>query len=156
MVAVQGSVCGVPRCYIPGTKCPLAIFPLTEPSHLLIQILLSEATPDFQLLCTLVLRSGGVLCKAGQTPHLSIMCRRLTEAAKAADRASSTFDVVQGRNTSVRGTISKGHFVQGVQHPRIFGHGHIGWGHINPASICESLLLQLFFTFPVHTAINKH
>jgi hypothetical protein len=37
--------------------------------------------------------------------------------------------VVQGRDTSVWGTIDKGHFVQGMQHPRIFGRGHI-----NPAS----------------------
>jgi hypothetical protein len=41
-------------------------------------------------------------------------------------------DAVQGRDTSVRDTISKGGFVQGVQHPRIFGRGHIGRGHINP------------------------
>jgi hypothetical protein len=44
-------------------------------------------------------------------------------------------NAVQGRDTSVRDTISKGRFVQGAQHPRIFGRGHIGWGHINPASI---------------------
>jgi hypothetical protein len=43
-------------------------------------------------------------------------------------------DAVQGRDTSVRGTISKGRFVQGAQHPRIFGQGHTGRGHINPAS----------------------
>ncbi len=43
-------------------------------------------------------------------------------------------DAVQGRDMSVRGTISKGHFVQGTQHPRIFGRGLIGRGHINPAS----------------------
>jgi hypothetical protein len=29
-------------------------------------------------------------------------------------------DAVQGRDTSVRDIISKGHFVQGVQHPRTF------------------------------------
>jgi hypothetical protein len=38
-------------------------------------------------------------------------------------------DAVQGRDTLVRDTISKGGFVQGAQHPRIFGRGHI-----NPAS----------------------
>jgi hypothetical protein len=43
-------------------------------------------------------------------------------------------DAVQGRDTSVRDTISKGGFVQGAQHPRIFGRGHIGRRHINPAS----------------------
>jgi hypothetical protein len=41
-------------------------------------------------------------------------------------------DAVQGRDTSVRGTISKGRFVQGAQHPRTLGRGHIGRGHINP------------------------
>ncbi len=43
-------------------------------------------------------------------------------------------DAVQGRDTSVRGIIFKGRFVQGAQHPRTFGRGHIGRGHINPAS----------------------
>ncbi len=51
-----------------------------------------------------------------------------------ADGASCMVDAVQGRDTSVRDTISKGGFVQGAQHPRIFGRGHIGRGHINPAS----------------------
>jgi hypothetical protein len=43
-------------------------------------------------------------------------------------------DAVQGRDTSVRGTISKGRLVQGAQHPRIFSRGHIGRGHINVGS----------------------
>jgi hypothetical protein len=43
-------------------------------------------------------------------------------------------DAVQGQDTSVWDTISKGRFDQGAQHPRIFGRGHIGRGHINPAS----------------------
>jgi hypothetical protein len=43
-------------------------------------------------------------------------------------------DAVQGWETLVRGTISKGRFVQGAQHSRTFGRGHIGQGHINPAS----------------------
>jgi hypothetical protein len=42
-------------------------------------------------------------------------------------------DAVQGWDTLVRGTISKGRFVQGTQHPKTFGQGHIGRGHINPA-----------------------
>ncbi len=73
--------------------------------------------------------------EAGQTSLWSIRCRRPTEAAIAADRASFMLYAVQGRDTSVRGTISKGCFVQGGQHPRIFGRGHIGRGHINPASL---------------------
>jgi hypothetical protein len=73
--------------------------------------------------------------EAGQTPHWSIRPRRPTEAAIAADEASSMLDAVQGWDTSVRDTISKGRFVQGAQHPRIFGLWHIGMGHINPVSI---------------------
>jgi hypothetical protein len=41
--------------------------------------------------------------------------------------------VVQGRDTLVRGAISKGCFVQVAYHPRIFGRGRIGRGYINPA-----------------------
>ncbi len=37
-----------------------------------------------------------------------------------ADGASSMLDAVQGRDTLVRGTISKGRFDQGSQHPRNF------------------------------------
>ncbi len=33
----------------------------------------------------------------------------------------------------VRGKIAKGHFVQGMQHPRIFGRGHTGRGRTNIA-----------------------
>jgi hypothetical protein len=44
-------------------------------------------------------------------------------------------DAIQGRDTSVRNTISKGRFVQGAQHPRTFAGGHIGQGHINPGSV---------------------
>ncbi len=141
-------------CCILWTKCPSAI--CLWPNHPIPLIGLSEATPDFQLPRALALRSGGVLCvgraciwrwganpiilvrgigEAGQTPHWSIRCQRPTEAAIAADRASSMLDAVQGRDTSFRDTISKGRFVQGAQHPRIFGRGHIGQGHINPASL---------------------
>jgi hypothetical protein len=72
--------------------------------------------------------------EAGQTPHWFIRCRRPIEAAIAAVGASFMVDAVQGRDTSLRDTISKGGFVQGAQHPRIFGWGHFGRGHINPAS----------------------
>jgi len=33
----------------------------------------------------------------------------------------------------VRGKIAKGHFVKGMQHPRIFGRGHTGRGRTNIA-----------------------
>ncbi len=41
----------------------------------------------------------------------------------------------KGWDGSVRGKIAKGHFVQGLQHPRIFGRGHIGRGWTNIAPI---------------------
>ncbi len=39
----------------------------------------------------------------------------------------------KGWDGSVRGKIDKGHIVQGMQHPRIFGWGHIGRGWTNIA-----------------------
>jgi hypothetical protein len=56
-------------------------------------------------------------------------------------------DAVQGRDTSVRGTISKGRFVQGAQHPRIFGQGHTGRGHINPATPAPLPLLVYYMVY---------
>ncbi len=41
----------------------------------------------------------------------------------------------KGWDGSVRGKIAKGHFVQGMQHPRIFGWGHIGRGWTNIAPV---------------------
>jgi hypothetical protein len=49
----------------------------------------------------------------------------------------------QDRDTSVRGIICKGRFVQGAQRPRTFGRGHIGRGHINPAYIIHLLEFEL-------------
>ncbi len=63
-------------------------------------------------------------------------------------------DAVQGRDTSVRGTISKGRFVQGAQHPRISSREHIGRGLINPAggaSLNGELDLQSLFGLHVHS-----
>jgi hypothetical protein len=41
------------------------------------------------------------------------------------------------RDGSVRGTITKGLFVLGAQHPRIFGRGHISLGGTNIAPFFE-------------------
>jgi hypothetical protein len=41
----------------------------------------------------------------------------------------------KGWDGSVRSKIAKGHFVQGMQHPRTFDRGHIGWGWTNIAPI---------------------
>ncbi len=40
---------------------------------------------------------------------------------------------IWGWDGSVRGKIAKGDFIQGMQHPRIFGRGHIGQGRTNIA-----------------------
>jgi hypothetical protein len=50
----------------------------------------------------------------------------------------------QGRETLVRGVISKGRFVQGAQHPRTFGRGHIipasTMGHLLPVLVCTACI----------------
>ncbi len=140
-------------CCIPWTNCPFAILPLTEPSHPFDWIERSDtrlltaarfsAAKRWSSMCgpsvhptegrqsINLVRGVG---QAGQTPHWFIRRQRPTEAAIAADGASSMLDAAQGRETSVKDTISKGRFVQGAQHPRIFRRGHIGRGHLNPAS----------------------
>jgi hypothetical protein len=40
---------------------------------------------------------------------------------------------IYGWDGLVRGKIAKGQFVKGMQHPRIFGRGHIGQGQTNIA-----------------------
>jgi hypothetical protein len=138
-------------CCIPWIKCPLAILPLAEPSH-----------PFDLILCVgrACIRRRGAnpinlvrgVGEAGQTPHWSIRCRRPTEAAIAADGASSMLEAVQGRDASVRDTMSKGRFVPGAQHPRIFGRGHIGRGHINPASILVRNVMTMWRHAQAHLA----
>jgi hypothetical protein len=53
-------------------------------------------------------------------------------------------DAVQCWDTLVRGTISKGRFVQGAQHPRTFGRGHI-----NPASSNHQSFILVSPTYPL-------
>jgi hypothetical protein len=71
---------------------------------------------------------------ARRAPSLTQLRGRDTHAMCGPCIVRSRPDAVQGRDTSVRDTLSKGRFVQGAQHPRIFGRGLIGRGHINPAS----------------------
>jgi hypothetical protein len=71
---------------------------------------------------------------ARRAPSLTQLRGRDTHAMCGPCIVRSMPDAVQGWDTSVRGTISKGCFVPGAQHPRTFGQGHIGRGHINPAS----------------------
>ncbi len=50
----------------------------------------------------------------------------------------------KGWDGSVRGKSAKGHFVQGMQHPRIFGRGHIGrgWTNIAPKILWSKVQLN--------------
>jgi hypothetical protein len=51
----------------------------------------------------------------------------------------------KGWDGSVRGKIAKGHFVQGMQHPRIFGREHIGRGWTNIAPFACSAIRYISF-----------
>ncbi len=83
--------------------------------------------------------------KPGQGRRRSRPDAALIHQVPKADGAISMLDAAQGRDTLVRGTIFKGRFVHGTQHPRIFGQGHIGRGHINPASVQVFLFLLSVF-----------
>ncbi len=70
----------------------------------------------------------------GQVRSVSSVPNVLVDSCRGSCFMRSMHYAVKGWDTLVKGTISKGHFVQGAQHPRTFGRGHIGRGHINPAS----------------------
>jgi hypothetical protein len=74
------------------------------------------------------------LVMLGQVGSVSSVPNGQAERCRGSCFMRSMRDQVQGWDTLVRGTISKGHFVQGAQHPGTFGQGHIGRGHINPVS----------------------
>jgi hypothetical protein len=98
-------------CCIPWTKCPLAILPLTEPSH-----------PFDLILCVgrACIRRRGAnpinlvrgVGEAGQTPHWSIRRRRPTEAAIAADGARSRVGTHQSGTQYSRDALFKGRNIQ--------------------------------------------
>ncbi len=58
----------------------------------------------------------------------------------------------KGWDGSVRGKIVKGHFVQGLQHPRIFGRGHIGRGWTNIAPFYGEADRQLMLIYQLTTS----
>jgi hypothetical protein len=58
---------------------------------------------------------------------------RSAEARGSWKSGVASLNQSKGRDGLVRGKSAKGHFVQGMQHPRIFGRGHIGQGGINIA-----------------------
>jgi hypothetical protein len=72
---------------------------------------------------------------ARKAPSLTQLRGHDTHALVGPCIVQSMPDTVKGWDTSVRGTIFKGRFVQGAQHPRTFGQGHIDRGHINPATL---------------------
>jgi hypothetical protein len=66
-------------------------------------------------------------------PHIELHCFAALKRAAVGSRVSLRSIKSKGWDGSVRGKLAKGHFVQGMQHPRIFGWGHIGRGWTNIA-----------------------
>jgi hypothetical protein len=64
----------------------------------------------------------------------TLHCFAALKGAAVGSRVSLRSIKSKGWDGSVRGKIANGHFVQGMQHPRIFGWGHIdrGWTNIAP------------------------
>ncbi len=67
---------------------------------------------------------------------LRLMHARPTHRTRSAEARGSwksgvaSLNQIKGMGWFGRGKLAKGHVVQGMQHPRIFGRGHIGRGHI--------------------------
>ncbi len=118
-------------CCFPWTKCPLAILPLTEPSHPFDLIERSDtrlptaarfsAAKRWSSMCgpnvhptegrqsINLVRGVG---EAGQTPHWFIRCRRPTEAAIAADGARSRVGTHWSGTQYPREALFKGRNIQ--------------------------------------------
>ncbi len=66
-------------------------------------------------------------------PHIELHRFAALKRATVGSLVSLRSIKSKGWDGSVRGKIAKGHFVQGMEHPRIFGWGHIGRGWTNIA-----------------------
>ncbi len=117
-------------CCAPGTKRPLDIVSLTDASRPWTASSM-ELAPSAAIAASVGLRhlmdQWGVW-PASPTPLTRFIglapLRRMH--ARPTHRIKS-----KGWDGSARGKIAKGHFIQGMQHPRIFGRGHIGRGWTN-------------------------
>jgi hypothetical protein len=78
-------------------------------------------------------------------PHIELHRFAALNRAAVGSRVSLRSIKSKGWDGSVRGKITKGHFVQGMQHPRIFGRGHIGRGWTNIAP----LFLRFHCSLPI-------
>ncbi len=129
-------------CCAPGTKGPLDIVSLTNVSRPWSASSMQLA-PSAGIVASVGLRrlmdQWGVW-PASPTPLTRIIglapLRRMQ--ARPTHRIKS-----KGWDGSVRGKIAKGHFVQGMQHRRIFGRGHIGRGWTNIAPSQNITVRQL-------------
>ncbi len=74
-----------------------------------------------------------VRCTLG--PHIELHRFAALKRAAVGSWVSLRSIKSKGWDGLVRGKLAKGHFVQGMQHPRIFGRGHIGRGWTNIAPI---------------------
>jgi hypothetical protein len=72
-------------------------------------------------------------CKLG--PHIELHRFAALKRAAVGSRVSLRSIKSNGWDGLVRGKIAQGHFVQGMQHQRIFGRGHVGRGWTNIAPL---------------------
>jgi hypothetical protein len=94
---------------------------------------------------------GTLPSDAAQPTHWTQPLKRAAVGSRVSLRSFKS----KGWDGSVRGKLAKGHFVQGMQHPRIFGWGHIGRGWTNIAPL--GLFNVIHFTVHSFTPyVNSH
>ncbi len=116
----------------PGTKRPLDIVSLTDVSRpwTASSMQLAPSAAIAASVCLRRLMDQWGVWPASPTP----LTRFIGLASLRRMHARPTHRIKsKGWDGSVRGKIAKGHFVQGMQYPRIFGRGHIGRGWTNIA-----------------------
>ena len=82
-------------------------------------------------------------------PHIELHRFAALKRAAVGSRVPLRSIKSKGWDGSVRGKLAKGHFVQGMQHPRIFGQGHIGRGWTNIAPFKECSVPSIFISVPL-------
>ena len=124
-------------CCAPWTKCPLDIVSLTNVSRPWTASSM-ELAPSAAIAATVGLRR--LMDQWGVWPASSTPLTRFIGLAPLRRKHARPTHRIKSKGWDglVRGKIAKGHFVQGMQHPRIFGRGHIGqgWTNIAPSPRC--------------------
>ncbi len=155
-------------CYAPWTKRPLDIETLTDVSRPWTASSM-ELAPSAAIAVSVGLRhlmdQWGVW-PASPTPLTRFINYGLAPLRRMHARPTHRTPPLRSANGmgwdgSVRDKMAKGHFVQGMQHPRIFGLGHIGRGRTNIAHTClltcfQSLDLEIIISDTLWLARDWH